>query len=84
MSIDDELLQMKRKIASLTKSRDITLGRKEQMERELMDRFGISNADKAEEEAEVSFARHKALSEEIAKSLENIKNKYSKLLEMAR
>lgn len=83
MTIEDKLLSIKHKLDSLAQKRDRRAWEVEQLEKELLDKYGLKTVDAALKEAESAKAKAEALRSEAEARLRDIQDKYSALLEMA-
>ena len=82
-NIEDRLLGMKRKIETLTEKLDRAKWEKEQLEKELLEKYGLKTAKDAEKAAKKLEAEAAAIREELDKGLTKIEEDFKDLLEMA-
>lgn len=81
--IEDRLLSLKKKIDSLSQKLDRAKWEKEQLEKELLEKYGLKTAKDAEKAAKKLEAEAAAIREELEKGLTKIEDDYKDLLEMA-
>lgn len=81
--IEDRLLSLKKKIDSLSQKLDRAKWEKEQLEKELLEKYGLKTAKDAEKAAKKLEAEAAAIREELEKGLTKIEEDYKDLLEMA-
>lgn len=81
--IEDRLLSLKKKIDSLSQKLDRAKWEKEQLEKELLEKYGLKTAKDAEKAAKKLEAEAAAIREELDKGLTKIEEDYKDLLEMA-
>ncbi len=81
--IEDRLLNLKKKIDSLSQKLDRAKWEKEQLEKELLEKYGLKTAKDAEKAAKKLEAEAAAIREELDKGLTKIEEDYKDLLEMA-
>ena len=81
--IEDRLLVLKKKIDSLSQKLDRAKWEKEQLEKELLEKYGLKTAKDAEKAAKKLEAEAAAIREELEKGLTKIEEDYKDLLEMA-
>ena len=81
--IEDRLLSLKKKIDSLSQKLDRAKWEKEQLEKELLEKYGLKTAKDAEKAAKKLEAEAAAIREELDKGLTKIEEDYEDLLEMA-
>jgi len=81
--IEDRLLSLKKKIDSLSQKLDRAKWEKEQLEKELLEKYGLKTAKDAEKAAKKLEAEAAAIREELDKGLTKIEDDYKDLLEMA-
>lgn len=82
MGIEEELTRMKRKLESLATKRDRARWEKEQLMKELSDKYGIQSLKEAEKKAEEFRQKAQSLQEEAHNLVNKIREKYNDLLEM--
>ena len=81
-NIEDRLLGMKRKIETLTQKLDRAKWEKEQLEKELLEKYGLKTAKDAEKAAKKLEAEAAAIREELEKGLTKIETDHKDLLGM--
>lgn len=81
--IEDRLLSLKKKIDSLSQKLDRAKWEKEQLEKELLEKYGLKTAKDAEKAAKKLEAEAAAIREELEKGLTKIETDHKDLLEMA-
>ncbi len=81
--IEDRLLSLKKKIDSLSQKLDRAKWEKEQLEKELLEKYGLKTAKDAEKAAKKLEAEAAAIREELDKGLTKIEDDYKDLLGMA-
>lgn len=80
--IEDRLLSLKKKIDSLSQKLDRAKWEKEQLEKELLEKYGLKTAKDAEKAAKKLEAEAAAIREELDKGLTKTEDDYKDLLEM--
>lgn len=80
--IEDRLLVLKKKIDSLSQKLDRAKWEKEQLEKELLEKYGLKTAKDAEKAAKKLEAEAAAIREELDKGLTKIEDDYKDLLGM--
>lgn len=81
--IEDRLLSLKKKIDSLSQKLDRAKWEKEQLEKELLEKYGLKTAKDAEKAAKKLEVEAAAIREELDKGLTKTEEDYKDLLEMA-
>jgi len=81
--IEDRLLVLKKKKDVLSGKLDRAKWEKEQLEKELLEKYGLKTAKDAEKAAKKLEAEAAAIREELDKGLTKIEEDYKDLLEMA-
>ena len=81
--IEDRLLSLKKKIDSLSQKLDRAKWEKEQLEKELLEKYGLKTAKDAEKAAKKLEAEAAAIREELEKGLTKIETDHKDLLGMA-
>jgi len=80
--IEDRLLSLKKKIDSLSQKLDRAKWEKEQLEKELLEKYGLKTAKDAEKAAKKLEAEAAAIREELEKGLTKIETDHKDLLGM--
>ena len=80
--IEDRLLSLKKKIDSLSQKLDRAKWEKEQLEKELLEKYGLKTAKDAEKAAKKLEAEAAAIREELEKELTKIETDHKDLLGM--
>ena len=81
-NIEDRLLGMKRKIETLTQKLDRAKWEKEQVEKELLEKYGLKTAKDAEKAAKKLEVEAESIRKELEKGLAGIEDNYKDLLGM--
>ena len=81
--IEDRLLVLKKKKDVLSGKLDRAKWEKEQLEKELLEKYGLKTAKDAEKAAKKRKSEAAAIREELDKGLTKIEEDYKDLLEMA-
>lgn len=81
-NIEDRLLGMKRKMESLSQKLERAKWEKEQVEKELLDKYGLKTAKDAEKAARKLEVEAESIRKELEKGLAGIETNYKDLLEM--
>lgn len=81
-NIEDRLLGMKRKMESLSQKLERAKWEKEQVEKELLEKYGLKTAKDAEKAAKKLEAEAAAIREELEKGLTKIETDHKDLLGM--
>lgn len=80
--VEDRLVSLKKRIDSLSQKLDRARWEKEQVEKELLEKYGLKTAEEAEKAAKKLEAEAEAIKRELEKGLAEIETSYKDLLGM--
>lgn len=83
-SLEDRVLSLKKKIDQLGPKRDRAAGVEETIQKELVDKYGLSTVKETEEAADKAGIEADALEAEIQSLLESTEEEFKDLLALAR